>query len=142
NIEILQGGTVAKTIQGYSRFIVFTDRPVNVNEKVGFRLLQKGWLGAGGFGFTNKDPASIRNLADLNPHGLGTTPGFWTSSFTDISQNITENGILEFYVSQVHLRLGLNNIRVVINGVDTRRPLWAVLDVYGHNITWTLDTYN
>ncbi|CAG7825219.1 unnamed protein product, partial [Allacma fusca] len=25
NIEILQGGTVAKTIQGYSRFIVFTD---------------------------------------------------------------------------------------------------------------------
>ncbi|CAG7785866.1 unnamed protein product, partial [Allacma fusca] len=63
NVQVFQDGTVAKRINSFCKAIVFTDRPVKVNEKVCLRLIEvsNNWSGVVRFGFTNQDPTSLRN---------------------------------------------------------------------------------
>lgn len=136
NIRISRDGTTAKRYESFCKGITFTGRPVKVNERVCVRFseISNNWSGVIRFGFTNNDPASLRNsLPKYACPELTNKPGYWAKALNE--RYCERENILFFYVTSAGVvYFGINGEEkgVFIMGVDTRSPLWALIDVYGN----------
>lgn len=139
NVRLEQGNTVARRAESFCKAIVFSSRPVQVNEKVVLRLteISNSWSGALRLGFTAHDPATLEgNLPKYACPDLTNRPGNWAKALGE--RYAVEGTELHYYVNGVgEVFFGINGEEkgLFLNGVDTRTPLWALVDIYGNTTT-------
>ncbi|XP_030752563.1 protein neuralized isoform X1 [Sitophilus oryzae] len=137
NVRIMRDGTVAKRVESFCKGIAFSSRPVKVNEKVciKFSEISINWSGVLRFGFTSNDPASLRySLPKYACPDLTNKPGYWAKALAE--RFCTPNSVLFYYVTStgaVHFGINGEEKGVFFGGVETRGPLWALIDVYGNS---------
>ncbi|RWS30512.1 protein neuralized-like protein [Leptotrombidium deliense] len=120
--------------QGY----IFTERALNLEEKLVFQILQTDELYTGSlaFGLTSCNP-SFLNSEDLpdDPHHLLERPEYWVVikdvasspvSGDEIGIKICDNGEVKLYKNK--------NAPVTLMHVDQTQKLYAFLDLYGSTI--------
>ena len=119
----------------YFQGIVFSDRPVEVGERVCLRLTELSirWSGVLRLGFSSHDPATIQSLPKYACPDLTGKPGFWAKALAE--KYAESNALIHYYFSSngdVHY--GINGIDkgLFFSGVDTRQPLWCMIDLYGN----------
>lgn len=64
---------------------------------------------------------------------LTSKPGFWAKAFSDLY--VKKDGVLYFYVNAAgDVFFGINGEEkgLFFSGVDTRGPLWVLIDIYGN----------
>jgi protein neuralized len=137
NIRLTRDGTVARRYESFCKGITFSARPVRVNERVcvKFSDISNNWSGVIRFGFTNNDPATLRNnLPKYACPDLTNKPGFWAKALNE--RYCYKNNVLFYYVTStgdVHFGINGEEKGVFITDVDVRTPLWCVIDVYGNS---------
>ncbi|XP_050293535.1 protein neuralized isoform X2 [Anthonomus grandis grandis] len=137
NIRIFRDGTVAKRVESFCKGIAFSSRPVKVNEKVCLKFLEisNNWSGVIRIGFTSNDPTNMRyGLPKYACPDLTNKPGFWAKALPERFCN--QNNILFYYVTStgdVHFGINGEEKGIFFGGVETRGPVWALIDVYGNS---------
>ncbi|KAL3276380.1 hypothetical protein HHI36_011764, partial [Cryptolaemus montrouzieri] len=137
NIRISRDGTVAKRAESFCKGIAFSSRPVKVNEKICIKFLEISinWSGVIRFGFTYNDPNGLRSgLPKYACPDLTNKPGYWAKALPE--RFCSRNTILFYYVTSagdVHFGINGEEKGIFFSGVDTRGPLWALIDVYGNS---------
>lgn len=138
NIRLSRDGFVARRTESFCKGIVFSNRPVKIGEVVTIKFveLSNSWSGAIRFGFTNNDPSGLKNdLPKYACPALTCRPGFWAKA---LGENLVErDGVLSFMVNHSgDVYFGINNEMKgkFFSGVDVRKPLWALVDVYGNTV--------
>ena len=125
--------------------IVFSQRPVAINERVTIRLVNQSsdWNGLFKFGFTNLDPINFKDEAN-HPLPKYVYPdmtnqrGCWAASMLEnVMQSgdsvyfyYTLNGEIHFGINEKYQGIFLDGVEV--NQVESAAALWAVFDVYGN----------
>lgn len=64
---------------------------------------------------------------------LTNKPGFWAKAFIDFY--VKKDSVLFYYVNvsgDVHFGINGEEKGIFFSGVDSRGPLWAMLDIYGN----------
>lgn len=137
NVRIQESGRVARRVESFCKGIAFSARPVNIGERVCVRLLEisTNWSGVIRFGFTSQDPAGLRDaLPKYACPDLTNKPGYWAKA---LSERFAEQGLVLFYyvtsTGDVHFGINGEERGVFFGGVDTRCPLYALVDVYGNS---------
>ncbi|XP_037513098.1 protein neuralized isoform X2 [Rhipicephalus sanguineus] len=136
NVRLEQGGKVARRAESFCKAIVFSSRPVQVNERVVLRIteLSNGWSGALRLGFTSHDPVTLQGtLPKYACPDLTNRPGNWAKALGE--RYALENTLLHYYVNNAgEVFFGINGEEkgLFLNGVDVRGPLWALIDIYGN----------
>ncbi|XP_037050189.1 protein neuralized isoform X2 [Bradysia coprophila] len=136
NIRICRDGTMAKRYESFCKGITFSARPVKINERVyvKFSEISNNWSGVIRFGFTANDPATLRNsLPKYACPDLTNRPGYWAKALNE--RFCERDNILFYYVTSAgDVYFGINGEEkgVFINGVETRGPLWTLIDIYGN----------
>ncbi|KAF5270374.1 hypothetical protein FQR65_LT05562 [Abscondita terminalis] len=137
NIRISRDGTVARRVESFCKGIAFSSRPVKVNEKVCIKFLEisNNWSGVIRFGFTSNDPSTLRyDLPKYACPDLTNKPGYWAKALAE--RFCSQNTVLFYYVTSagdVHFGINGEEKDVFFGGVETRGPLWALIDVYGNS---------
>ena len=114
----------------------FSNRPVMVNERVCIRIaeLNSRWNGVLRIGFSAHDPASLpRPLPKYACPDLTSKPGYWAKALSE--RYVGMNKLIHYHVSgngDVHFGIDGEDLGVFFSGVDTRTPLWALIDLYGN----------
>lgn len=127
---------MAKRYESFCKGITFSARPVKINERVyvKFSEISNNWSGVIRFGFTYNDPATLRNmLPKYACPDLTNRPGYWAKALNE--RFCERDNILFYYVtSSGDVYFGINGEEkgVFINGVETRGPLWTLIDIYGN----------
>ncbi|KAH9376569.1 hypothetical protein HPB48_008752 [Haemaphysalis longicornis] len=136
NVRLEQDGKVARRAESFCKAIVFSSRPIQVNERVVLRIteLSNGWSGALRLGFTSHDPVTLQGtLPKYACPDLTNRPGNWAKALGE--RYATEGTLLHYYASNTgEVFFGINGEEkgLFLNGVDTRAPLWALIDIYGN----------
>ena len=124
-------------MESFCKAIVFTHRPVRVNEKIFIRFVDKAesWSGSIRFGFSSLDPRLLAgNLPKYACPDLTNRSGFWAKA---LSEKFAEkDSVMYYYVSSGgDVIFGVNgeDKGVFFSGVDTRKQLWGLVDVYGNS---------
>lgn len=136
NIRICRDGTMAKRYESFCKGIAFSARPVKTNERVyvKFSEISNNWSGVIRFGFTYNDPATLRNsLPKYACPDLTNRPGYWAKALNE--RFCERDNILFYYVTaagDVHFGVNGEEKGVFITGVETRGPLWTLIDIYGN----------
>ena len=137
NVLLSEGNTIATRENGFCNAVVFTHRPVRVNEKIFIRFLQQShsWSGSVRLGFSSHNP---RQLAGSLPKymcpDMTNKKGFWAKALPD--KYSSQGSVMYFYVnSRGEVIMGCNgeDKGVFFSGVNTRSLLWPMLDVYGNS---------
>lgn len=137
NIRISRDGFVARRVESFCKGVVFSARPLKVNERVcvKFQEISNNWSGVIRFGFTSVDPATLRyGLPKYVCPDLTNKPGFWAKALHE--RHCVRNNVLFYYVTSsgdVHFGINGEEKGVFMTDVDARSPLWAVIDVYGNS---------
>ncbi|XP_019864720.1 protein neuralized isoform X2 [Aethina tumida] len=137
NIRISRDGTVAKRVESFCKGIAFSSRPIKVNEKVCIKFLEisNNWSGVIRFGFTYNDPTSLRcGLPKYACPDLTNKPGYWAKALPE--RFCSQNTVLFYYVTStgdVHFGINGEEKGFFLGNVETRGPLWALIDVYGNS---------
>ncbi|GAB6023760.1 E3 ubiquitin-protein ligase neurl1b [Chamberlinius hualienensis] len=138
NVKISKDGSVAKRVESFCKGITFSNRPVRVNEYVLLKLAEvsTNWSGVIRFGFTNQDPKLHQTkLPKYACPDLTNREGFWAKALPD--RMVREDIILFYYVTKegnVHYGINDEEKGVFFIGVDTKKPLWALIDIYGNTV--------
>ncbi len=137
NIRLEDGGLTARRVESFCRGVLFSDRPVFVGERVCLRVLETSsrWSGVLRVGFAVHDPAQLGPLPKYACPDLTKRPGFWAKALPDRYVTGTPGARIHFYVSgngEVHFGVDGRDRGVFFSGVDTRQPLWAIVDLYGN----------
>lgn len=117
--------------------MTFSARPVKVNERVCVRFaeISNNWSGVIRFGFTCQDPSSLEgSLPKYACPDLTNKPGFWGKALHE--RFCQRDNVLFYYVStsgEVHYGINGEEKGLFITDVDTRGPLWAMIDIYGNS---------
>ena len=136
NIKLTTEGIHARRTESFCEGLVFSNRPVRVNERVCIKFTETvtNWGGALRFGFTSHDPVKFRNcLPKYACPDLSNKPGNWVKALYE--QYCNAESMLSFYVNengQVYICVNGEDKGIFISGINVDRPLWAVLDVYGN----------
>lgn len=136
NVRICRDGTMAKRYESFCKGIAFSARPVKTNERVcvKFSEISNNWSGVIRFGFTYNDPATLRNsLPKYACPDLTNRPGFWAKALNE--RFCERDNVLFYYVTaagDVHFGINGEEKGVFITGVETRGPLWTLIDIYGN----------
>ena len=80
NVVLSDGNTIATRGEGFCKAVVFTHRPVRVNEKIFIRFVQQSqaWSGSIRFGFSSVNPRQLSgSLPKYMCPGLTSKKGFW-----------------------------------------------------------------
>ena len=107
-----------------------------VNERVCIRIaeLNNRWNGVLRIGFSSHDPASLpRPLPKYACPDLTSKPGYWAKALSE--RYVGLNKLIHYHVSgngDVHFGIDGEDLGVFFSGVDTRTPLWALVDLYGN----------
>ena len=124
-------------VESFCKAIVFTHRPVRVNEKIFIRFVEKAesWSGSIRFGFSSVDPRLLAgNLPKYACPDLTNRGGFWAKALAE--KFADKDSVMYYYVtSGGDVVFGVNgeDKGVFFSGVDTRRQLWGLVDVYGNS---------
>ena len=116
---------------------MFTHRPVRVNEKIFIKFVDKAesWSGSIRFGFSSVDPRLLSgNLPKYACPDLTNRGGFWAKALSEKFADM--DSVMYYYVtSGGDVVFGVNgeDKGVFFSGVDTRRQLWGLIDVYGNS---------
>lgn len=127
---------MAKRYESFCKGISFSARPVKINERVcvKFSEISNNWSGVIRFGFTYNDPATLRNsLPKYACPDLTNRAGYWAKALNE--RFCERDNILFYYVTaagDVHFGVNGEEKGVFITGVDTRSPLWTLIDIYGN----------
>uniref|UniRef100_A0A3Q2VRA0 NHR domain-containing protein n=1 Tax=Haplochromis burtoni TaxID=8153 RepID=A0A3Q2VRA0_HAPBU len=129
------GGRLAeKTENTFKNGLVFSNRPVKIQEKIHLRVQRDStnWEGALRVGFTTVPPSSRSlPLPCLAIPNLTDKPGHWA---VPVNESYCQAGSeLKFWVSDGgSIYVAVSNRRYKwLTGVDLSQPLWAMIDVYG-----------
>ncbi|XP_043480594.1 protein neuralized isoform X3 [Leptopilina heterotoma] len=137
NIRLWNGGTVARRHESFCKGVTFSARPVRIGEKVcvKFLAISNNWSGVIRFGFTSNDPINLRNaLPKYACPDLTNKPGYWAKALAE--RFAERDSVLFYYVTSagdVHFGVNGEEKGVFFSGVETRGPLWAIIDVYGNS---------
>eukprot|EP00058_Branchiostoma_floridae_P012404 XP_002597892.1 hypothetical protein BRAFLDRAFT_234190 [Branchiostoma floridae] len=140
NIIIEYGNSVARSKNSQSDGIVFSDRPIEIEERVHMSLVfarRKTCKGGEtmSVGFTSEDPNSIVNLPSLCHPDLSQRNGFWLNPIPD--KFVRQENVVSFWATtEGHVLYAINGVRrgLLFSGVDTGTPLWAIIDIHGRAI--------
>ncbi|XP_038651319.1 E3 ubiquitin-protein ligase NEURL3-like isoform X3 [Scyliorhinus canicula] len=121
---------------GFCNGIIFTNRPVLIQEKVGLKITKTdaSWKGGLRLGCTIFDPSLMdpNALPKFVCPDLEKTHGFWVSA---LPQDCMKEGtVISFWVnSQGHFLYTVNEGReyLLMKGLLVSWPLWVIIDVYG-----------
>ncbi|XP_047346684.1 protein neuralized isoform X2 [Vespa velutina] len=137
NIRLCNGGTIARRHESFCKGVTFSARPVRVGEKVCVKFLEisDNWSGVIRFGFTSNDPINLRSgLPRYACPDLTNKPGYWAKA---LAERFAEpDTVLFYYVTSagdVHFGVNGEEKGLFFTGVETRSPLWAIIDVYGNS---------
>ncbi|XP_014839053.1 PREDICTED: E3 ubiquitin-protein ligase NEURL3-like [Poecilia mexicana] len=135
-ICLSEGGRRAERIEDtFKGGVVFTRRCVRISERI--RVLVERqvphWQGAMRVGFTNVRP-STRSLPlpPISMPNLTETSGYWATPV--LESYCQEGSALEFWVTadgDICLKFQNSRKQRIEAKVDVRKPLWAMIDVYG-----------
>ncbi|KPP71255.1 E3 ubiquitin-protein ligase NEURL1-like, partial [Scleropages formosus] len=116
--------------------ITFSHRPVALCEQVRLKITknQSCWSGATRLGFSAKDPCLLDpcSLPRYSCPDLVAQSGFWAKALPE--ELADEGNIVAFWVDgkgRVFCCVNDAAIALFFSGVDTAKPLWALVDVYG-----------
>ncbi|CAI5650780.1 unnamed protein product [Oreochromis niloticus] len=134
-IRLSHGGRLAEKAENtFKNGLVFSSRPVKVQEKIRLRVERDStiWDGALRVGFTTVPPsARSLPLPCMSIPNLTDKPGHWA---VPLDESVCQAGSeLEFWVSSHgSIYVGVNNEEYErLTGVDMKQPLWAMIDIYG-----------
>ncbi|XP_055680242.1 protein neuralized [Lutzomyia longipalpis] len=136
NIRISNERRVARRHESFCKGITFSSRPVRVNERVciKFNEISNNWSGVIRFGFTYNDPMTLRyGLPKYACPDLTNKPGYWVKALNE--SYCERDNILFYYVTasgDVHFGINGEEKGVFIPGIETRNPLWTIVDIYGN----------
>ena len=136
NIKLSEDGATAIRDVSYCNGILFTHRPVMVGERICLKIKTAStqWSGALRIGFSAHDPSRLNGrLPKYACPDLVNKSGYWCKALGDY--NLTTNTIFHYYVSSkgdVHVGVNGGDLGIFISGIDTRQPLWALIDLYGN----------
>ncbi|XP_050420900.1 protein neuralized isoform X2 [Adelges cooleyi] len=136
NVRLYKNGFVAKRVESFCKGVAFSCRPVSVNEKVYIKFLEisDNWSGVLRFGFTSEDPLNVKKVPKYACPDLTSKSGFWAKALSE--RHAVSDAVLFFYVDaggDVHYGLNGESKGVFMQGIDTRSPLWVLLDIYGNS---------
>ncbi|CAH1250660.1 NEURL1 [Branchiostoma lanceolatum] len=137
-VRIENNGTVARSEDSFNNSLCFSEMPIKVGEKVHLKVIDSRIFDEPlRFGFTNEDPKSlaVEGLQQISYPTLAQQPGFWVKPLPAsqahqgcvVTFTLAESGDVTFAVDGEDKGL-------FFNGVDTTKPLWAVLDVHGSTV--------
>jgi len=140
NIQLTTDHRRAKRIETFCKGICFSSRPILPNEHVFLRFseVSTSWSGAIRFGFMSHDPATLdkSTLPRYACPDLTNCPGYWAKA---LPERLARNGsVLLFYFTPTgDVMFGINgeDKGVFFGGVNSRMPLWALLDIYGNTVS-------
>ena len=135
NCQLLRDGAAAKRSESFCKGILFSDRPVECGERVCIRLTELSirWSGVLRLGFTSHNPLSIQTLPKYACPDLTGKPGYWAKALTE--RYAESNALVHYYFTpngDVHFGVNGRDKGVFFSGVDTRQPLWCLVDLYGN----------
>ncbi|XP_033122988.1 protein neuralized-like [Anneissia japonica] len=137
HIQLSENGKLASRVGSFCNAIVFTSRPIAINEEVNMELVHStsSWSGVLRFGFTQQNPARIA-LGGLPRYAcpdLTVKLGYWAKA---LRENYAGNGnLLTFYCNEygeVYFKMDNATYQLFFSDVDISSPLWALVDVYGN----------
>lgn len=100
-----------------------------------FLEISNNWSGVIRFGYTYNDPSSLRyGLPKYACPDLTNKPGYWAKALPE--SFCSQNAVLFYYVTStgdVHFGINGEEKGIFFSGVETRGPLWALIDVYGNS---------
>jgi hypothetical protein len=139
NIQLSSDRRRAKRIETFCKGICFSGRPIMPNEHVYIRFseVSTSWSGAVRFGFMSHDPASLDKsaLPRYACPDLTNVPGYWAKA---LPERLARHGsVLLYYVTPGgDVMFGINgeDKGVFFSGINTRGPLWALIDIYGNTV--------
>ncbi|XP_066991666.2 protein neuralized isoform X2 [Anabrus simplex] len=137
NIRVSRDGSVARRAESFCKGVTFSSRPIKVSEKVCVKFLEvsNNWSGVIRFGFTCNDPNNLRyGLPKYACPDLTNKPGYWAKALAE--RFAERDTVLYYYVTQAgDVYFGINGEEkgLFFSGVETRGPLWAIMDVYGNS---------
>ncbi|XP_077368688.1 E3 ubiquitin-protein ligase NEURL3-like [Festucalex cinctus] len=135
-VQLSQGCRHVKRSNGtFRNGLVFSNRTVGVQERIRLWIESHSpsWHGAMRVGFTTVSPDSRSlPLPRSAIPDLTETPGHWAAP---VQEEFCKAGSeLEFWVSSsgsLYVSYQRGCTRELLSGVDVKRPLWAMIDVYG-----------
>ena len=141
NIQLSRDAVTATRHGSYCKGILFTNRPIVLKERVCLMVnkTSKQWNGVIKIGFTTHDPAGIINLPKHSCPDLVSQPGFWAKSLS--AKYAVEGAVIHFYADRkgrVRYGLGGKDLGIFDFGIDVRKPIWAMIDLYGNCTTLQL----
>jgi protein neuralized len=137
NIRISRDGRIARRYESFCKGVTFSARNVKVNERVciKFTEISNNWSGVIRFGFTCIDPSTLEGtLPKYACPDLTNKPGFWGKALHE--RFCQKDNILFYYVTssgEVHYGINGEEKGLFITDVDTRGPLWVMIDIYGNS---------
>lgn len=136
NVRLKDDGSGARRADGFRKGVVFSARPVGADEKVKVRVTSccTQWSGALRLGFTAHDPATMKgNVPSSAFPNLKNTPGNWVAKLEEsLAAEGTELSFCVTYKGDMIVCVNDEEGEVVLSGVDTTRPLWAMVDIFGN----------
>ena len=137
NISLTSDRKTATRVSSFCNAIVFTSRPMRIGEVLHIELIQytQGWSGVLRFGFTNTNPTVLEttNLPKYACPDLTVKPGNWAKALRETYAK--HANVLNFFVNEegeVYYSINQTPFTVFFSGVDTSKPLWGLIDVYGN----------
>ncbi|XKL69108.1 hypothetical protein PGB90_006877 [Kerria lacca] len=134
NVALLQSKRIARRENlGCSDALTFTDRPLQINEKIFIKFIGTSW--GVSFGYTSHNPSTLKNrLPKYAFPVLIYQKGFWVRDV--VNHKTDKNFIIYFYVNErgtvIYSIDGLTE-EVLLHGVKTDCTLWAMIDLYGNS---------
>ncbi|XP_078665265.1 uncharacterized protein LOC144907776 [Branchiostoma floridae x Branchiostoma belcheri] len=139
NIIIEYGNDVARSKNSASDGIVFSDRPIAVEEIVHLLIVfaKKKFVEGGktmSVGFTNQEPNEISKKA-LPSHchpNLSQRSGFWLNPIPE--KFVRQGNVVSFWTTpKGHVLYAINGRHkgLLFSGVDTGSSLWATIEILG-----------
>nr|KAF6301380.1 neuralized E3 ubiquitin protein ligase 3 [Pipistrellus kuhlii] len=127
--------STARRLATFHDGIVFSQRPVRRGERVALRVLshERGWSGGLRVGFTRLDPARVRprSLPPFVCPDLELRSPTWAAV---LPGGARAGDVVRFWLSRrgrLCARVNAGPRLRLREGLPTRAPLWAVMDVYG-----------
>uniref|UniRef100_A0A914XS96 NHR domain-containing protein n=1 Tax=Panagrolaimus superbus TaxID=310955 RepID=A0A914XS96_9BILA len=140
NITLSDNRLLARRRQNvFCKGLVFSDRPIEIDEIVCIRLTEvcNSWSGVLRFGVTNVDPASFRDieLPKFACPDLTAKTGYWAKALAD--RYSIQGSVLHFHLSTLGtLYIGCNGYSKgsYLHEIDVSKPLWVMMDIYGKSV--------
>ncbi|XP_077994298.1 tripartite motif-containing protein 2-like [Glandiceps talaboti] len=130
NVTVFYDCRSARRVRSYNEAIVLTKRSLSCNEKISMYVNKEDndWVGSVKIGFTKINP-DITQASSLPDDG----PDLITSWVQRVNLK-QENNTLKYWVTKEGQLLYSTNDGhdcVLLEGIDTKKQLWGVIDIYG-----------